>query len=177
MSDHLAPPIDSDLLHRKLLRMIRHEPGTVLDSVLMDPLPKAPGPQRQSGRKCSRAQSPMGATARVTFPDTGASFRLSDLSVPTFDAPGGLGLEADGPTTASMARWNQKALIAIQIELPAYLSSETIPARGRIIRTVSLGKTTHVGMQFWLDRMRDEGVLQRFWIKGQVAQRTKAAVR
>jgi hypothetical protein len=177
MSDHLTPPIDSDLLQRKLVRMIRHDPGTVLDSALLEPLPRAPPPAKPSQRKCSRAAVPMGATARVIFPDAGVSFRLTDLSIPTLEAPGGLGLEADTATTASVSKWNQKAVITIQIEVPPYISAEPIPARGRIIRAVSLGKVSHIGMQFWLDRMRDEALLQRFWIKGQAAQRSRGAGR
>jgi len=182
MADHLAPPIDSDLLKRKLIRMIQHEPGTVLESALLDSLPRMPisAPAKPSLRKCARAPVPVGSPAALKVLDHGVHLKIVDLSVPTHDAPGGLCAEADPAASKQLpvAQWANKAMLSVQIQLPAHVSPQIIPARARVVRTLpSPSQALRLGMQFWLDRMRDEGLLQRFWLKCHVTNRTRTAAK
>jgi hypothetical protein len=180
MADHLAPPIDSDLLKRKLMRMIQNDAGTVLDSDLLESLPRAAVPAKPSQRKCARALVPVGFPANIKVLEPAAQLKVIDISVPTLEAPGGLCAEADAETTKRLppVRWDIKSMLAIQIQVPAHVSPQTVPARARVVRTTrGPDQTTRIGMQFWLDRMRDEGLLQRFWIKCHIAQRARGAAK
>jgi hypothetical protein len=182
MADHLAPPVDSELLRRKLVRMIEQEPGTVLDSALLDSLPraKAAPPSKPSQRKCARAPVPAGSPVTLKVLEQGPTLKVVDLSVPTHDAPGGLCVEADATTTKRqpLSQWDTKTMLAVQIQLPTHISPQVIPARARVVRTLSASsQATRVGMQFWLDRMRDEALLQRFWLRCHVASRARASTK
>ncbi len=178
MSDHMTPPLDGELLRRKLKRMLTREGGTVLDSAVLGVLPKSDDLEgRRQKRTCARADVFDQFPAKVTIVGPQVTVKVTDISVLTDDAPGGLGLLADPASSKKLplSTWNNATMVQILLHVPTEISAQPIPGRARIVRVAArppLG--TSIAFQYWLDRLRDESFIQRFWMRCQLLQRNAA---
>lgn len=176
MSDHMTPPLDGEVLRRKLKRMLARESGTVLDSAVLGVLPKSDQLEsKRQKRTCARSDVFDQFPARVAV--AGVMLKVVDISVLTDDAPGGLGLLADPVATKKLplSQWTSATMVQIGLHVPAEICAQPIPGRARVVRISPrppLG--TSIAFQYWLDRLRDESLVQRFWMKCQLLQRNAA---
>lgn len=185
MADHLTPPIDTGLLQRKLDRMVLKGSGTVLDVPAFAHLPHARDRATQSNeRTCVRARiSPEFpaalslAAAGKTAPAPPQLLSLVDVSILTDERPGGLCVRVEPWTEAGaqLLRLTPGASSAVVLHLPKSLAREPVPARVKLVRIIkpsamTQGATWHA-FQYWLDRLRDEAILQQLWIRSQMLER------
>jgi hypothetical protein len=187
LTDHLSPPVDALLLQRKLERATLRLAGTVLDSPAFAALPRArSGIDRPNKRTCARARitSELPASVMLTVGSASVRVQVVDIAVVTEGHPGGLGLliPPDIHEQLGLSNDDPHKLVPIQIELPREFSPEPLPARMKFVRfeartsrLTGAARSTFAGGPYWLDRVRDEGTLQRFWIRCQVLERKRLA--
>ena len=159
--------------------MLLREGGTVVESAFLEALPKASLIEAQrKARKCARAMVLDQFPAQLAIVETAVSLRLSDLSVLTDDAPGGLGVLVDVAQSQRLplGEWNDATMCQIHLRFPAEITAQSIPARARVVRVLPRMPSGHViAFQYWLDRMRDEAFVQRFWMRCQLLERMLVA--
>lgn len=181
MFDFATLPLDGSLLRRKVDRLVLRAAGTVVESPILAALPKSLQlGRRENERKCARAPVSSLCPASVKIGTEPALVKLTDISVLTDAAPGGMSLFLDQATGKRLdaLKWTSTTMLVLSIVLPADISSQPVPARARVVRVAArTNATLFVAMQYWLDRVRDETMLQRFWMRCQMTSAKAAATK
>jgi hypothetical protein len=179
LGDHSTLPLDSTVLIRKVRRLATRKSGVVIDSPYLADLPRADGvEQARADRKCARAPVSDEFPASAFLVPFGANVKLTDVSVFTDDAPGGFAALLDPLMTKKLAaaRLAAGAMFPVHLTFPNSICAQPIPARARVVRNIPRPNGyVMLGCEYWLDRMRDEATIQRFWMRCQMLERNALA--
>lgn len=177
LGDHISPPVDAELLRRKLTRLLSKQSATVMDTPAFRSLRPAPMDRpEQTKRACARATvSPIfPATATVVLPSGGPGPKVDvrDIAILTDNQPGGLSLLVEPSAAAKIhvEGWTPSTKVPLHLHLPSDVSKYPIWVRGRVVRVVAPTPDEPaytVGFQYWLDRLREEPLIQKFWVRSQ----------
>ncbi len=176
LGDHMTPPVDADLLRRKLERLLSKQVAPVIDTPVFRSLrPAAPQNTGMTKRACARAHvSPVfPATATVILPSgAGPKIEVRDIAIHTGDQPGGISLVADPTVAAKMniGAWTPSTKVPLHLNFPIAISKHPIWVRARVVRVVAPTPDEPdytIAFQYWLDRPREEPLVQKFWVRSQ----------
>lgn len=188
MTDHLTPPIDERLLQRKVERMVLRGAGTVLEVPAFAHLPRTRGwsvvpNARAAGVRATVSTDYPASLSLVAAGEAAPQLPIVDVSVLTGARAGGLSLRVEAKTEAGapFLRMTPGSSSAARLHLPKSLAREPIPARIKLVGVLKPSPMTHgetwYAFQYWLDRSRDEAVLQQFWMRSQMLERAQAQAR